>query len=140
MLEKFPSARDDILASVDLWALGHGTASVFHLMRVVEHGLRAVAENVGKSFETQNWQNIIDEIEAEIRNLGKSLPRGTEKNDRLQFLSETAKEFVYFKDGWRNYVSHGRGLYDVYQARSVLEHVKAFMTTISSRLSEPEGA
>ncbi len=31
VLEAFPSAGDDIIAGVDLWALGHSTASVFHL-------------------------------------------------------------------------------------------------------------
>jgi hypothetical protein len=136
VLKNFPTAEADIVAGVDLWALSHSTASVFHFMRVLEHGLRALAKDVGKSFDVQNWQNVIDEIEAEIREIGKKLPRGTEKNERLQFLSSAAKEFVYFKDGWRNYVSHGRGLYDGYQARSVMEHVKSFMTTLSSKLSE----
>jgi hypothetical protein len=105
-------------------------------MRVLEHGLRALAKDVGKSFDVQNWQNIIDQIESEIRNIGKSLPSGMAKNERLQFLSEAAKEFAYFKDGWRNYVSHNRGTYDEHQARSVMEHVRSFMTTLSSRLSE----
>lgn len=135
-LKTFPSAASDIWAGVDLWALGHSTASVFHFMRVLEHGLRALAKDVGKSFGTENWQNIIDQIESEIRNLGKSLPSGLAKNERLQFLSAAAKEFVYFKDGWRNYVSHNRGTYDEHQARSILEHVKTFMTTLSEKLSE----
>jgi hypothetical protein len=105
-------------------------------MRVLEHGLRALANDVGLTFDVQNWQNIIDQIEAKIRELGKSLPRGVDKNERLQFLSEAAKEFVYFKDGWRNYVSHSRGTYDKHQARSVMEHVKSFMNTLSTKLTE----
>jgi hypothetical protein len=136
VLNAFPSAKNDILAAVDLWALGHSIASVFHFMRVLEHGLRALAQDVGKTFDIQNWQNIIDQIESEVRKLGKSLPSGIEKTARLQFLSEAAKEFVYFKDGWRNYVAHGRGIYDVHQARSIMEHVRAFMTTLSAKLSE----
>jgi hypothetical protein len=139
-LKAFPSADSDIFAGVDLWALGHGTASVFHSMRVLEHGLRALAKDVGKSFDTQNWQNIIDQIESEIRQLGKALPAGSAKNNRLQFLSQAAKEFLYFKDGWRNYVSHNRGAYDEHQARSVMEHVRSFMTTLSKRLSEEPSA
>ena len=135
-IKSFPSAENDIKAGVDLWALQHNTACAFHFMRVLEHGLRALANDVGKSFDVQNWQNIIEEIEAEIRQLGKNLPRGSEKNERLRFLSEAAKEFVYFKDGWRNYVSHNRANYDQYQARGILEHVKAFMTTLSSKLAE----
>lgn len=136
VLMNFPDAARDIHAGIDLWALGHATASVFQFMRVLEYGLRTLAMHVGLTFDIQNWQNIINEIEAKIGELAKSLPRGTSKNERLQFLSEAAKEFVYFKDGWRNYVSHGRGIYDEHQARSVMEHVRAFMTTLSSKLTE----
>lgn len=136
VLKNFPSANQDIIAGVDLWALGYSTASIFHFMRVLEHGLRSLAADVGKTFDIQNWQNIIDQIESEIRSLGKTLPAGLAKSDRLRFLSEAAKEFAYFKDGWRNYVSHNRADYDEHQARSVLEHVKSFMTVLSSRLTE----
>ena len=136
VIEKFPSAKEDIRAAVDCWALGHGTAGVFHLMRVLEYGLTVLAADLGKDVGVQNWQNVIDQIESEIRNLGKTLPRGIEKSDRLLFLSQAAKELVYFKDGWRNYVSHNRGTYDQYQARSAMEHVRSFMTVLASRLSE----
>ena len=136
VISSFPSSEIDVATGVDLWALGHSTASVFHFMRVLEHGLRAMAADVGKTFDIQQWQNIIDEIESEIRRLGKNLPRGSAKNERLQFLSEAAKEFVYFKDGWRNYVSHGRSAYDEHQARSVMEHVRVFMSVLSTKLSE----
>jgi hypothetical protein len=136
VIEKFPSAVRDVLSSVDLWAMGHPTASVFHSMRILEHGLRALASRVGRTFDIQNWQNIIDEIESEIRDRAKKLPRGSAKNEELKFLAEAAKEFTYFKDGWRNYVSHNRSDYDEYQARSVFEHVRTFMTVLSSQLSE----
>jgi hypothetical protein len=106
------------------------------MMRVLEHGLHALANELGKSFDVQNWKNILDEIEAEIRTQERTLPRGTSKNERLRFLSNAAKEFVYFKNGWRNYVSHGRDPYDEHQARSVMEHVREFMTVLSSQLHE----
>lgn len=134
--ETFPPTQPDILAAVDCWALGHGTAAVFHLMRVLEYGIEALARNVGREPGIQNWQNIIDQIECEIRHLGKTLPSGKGKSDRMRFLSEAAKEFVYFKDGWRNYVSHNRATYDEHQARSVLEHVRSFMTVVAEQLSE----
>jgi hypothetical protein len=136
VIDKFPSAAPDIFAAVDCWALGHGTPAVFMLMRVVEFGIGALAQDLGLDVGTDNWQNIIDRIEAKVREVGKTLPRGREKNARLQVLSEAAKEIVYFKDGWRNYVTHHHAHYDTHQARSVLEHVRAFMIVISKRLSE----
>lgn len=135
-IRAFPSAKRDILECVDTWAMMHPTASVFHAMRVLEHGLRALAAEVNRTFDIQNWQNIIEEIEREIRERQKKLPRGNAKNEQLQFLSEAAKEFTYFKDGWRNYVSHNRADYDEHQARSVHDHVRSFMTVLSSRLRE----
>ena len=56
----------------------------------------------------------------------------------MQFLSEAAKEFYWFKDGRRNYVSHNRAAYDEHQANGALEHVKAFMNLLSSRLAEED--
>ncbi|KGT80455.1 hypothetical protein MA20_07645 [Bradyrhizobium japonicum] len=132
----FPSTQKDILECVDLWAMDHPTASVFHAMRILEHGLRALANYVGRAFDIQNWQNIIDEIESEIRDRAKKLPRGQQKNETLQFLSVAAKEFTYFKDGWRNYVSHNKSDYDEHQAQTAFEHVRAFMIVLSSQLRE----
>lgn len=136
VLEKFPSTQDDILAAVDCWALCYGTASVFHAMRVLEYGLAALAGNVEITITTQTWQTVIDQIESRIRALGKELPSGLGKNERLRFLSEAAKEFVWFKDGWRNHTSHNRATYDIHQARSAMEHVRSFMTVLSRQLSE----
>jgi hypothetical protein len=105
-------------------------------MRVLEHGLRALANDVGKTFDRQQWHNIIEEIESEIRNIAKTGPKTPEKDERLQWLSESAKEFFYFKDGWRNYVAHGRSRYDGPQALSTLEHVRTFMGRLATKLSE----
>src|SRR3954470_16389809 len=66
VLDSFPAAEKDVLSAVDLWALGHSTASVFHSMRVLEHWLRLLARDVGRNFDIQNWQNIIDQIESKI--------------------------------------------------------------------------
>ncbi|WP_421521873.1 hypothetical protein [Ochrobactrum quorumnocens] len=74
-------------------------------------------------YTIQNWQKIIEQIDAAIRQSQKTLPKGETQNERLQFLSEVAKEFTHFKDGWRNYVSHNKGTYNDAQAQSVMEHV-----------------
>src|SRR5260370_20575712 len=43
----FPEAKEDTERAVDCYALEQNTACVFHLMRVAEFGLRAVAKKVG---------------------------------------------------------------------------------------------
>jgi hypothetical protein len=132
----FPSAQFDAREAAQSLAVGRHTACVFHCMRVLEHGLRALAKDVQKTFDQQQWHNIIEEIESEIRSIAKTGPKTAEKDERLQWLSEAAKEFFYFKDGWRNYVAHGRSRYDGPQATSALEHVRVFMRHLAIKLSE----
>jgi len=138
-LRSFGSATKMIESATDLYALGHNNGCVFHLMQVLERGLKALAADVSEDFNTQQWEEIIGTIEGRIKTIQKNgIPGATKaiKDDRLQFLSEAAKEFRYFKDGWRNYVSHGRADYDECDARSVLVHVRDFMNHLSSRLCE----
>lgn len=130
----FPNISADVEAAVDCYAFGRNTASVFHSMRVVERGLREVALSINLTFEVEQWNTIIEQIESEIREIGKKWPRSAMKADWTRFYSEAAKEFFWFKDGWRNYVSHGGDPYDEHQAVGVIEHVKAFMNHLATRL------
>jgi hypothetical protein len=137
--KSFPSARASALNASDCYAIGQPNACVFHCMHVLESGLRVLANNVGLTFDTQQWKNIIDEIETKIGNIRDNGIPGVakaEKDKRLQFLSEAAKEFFYFKDGWRNFVVHGHDKYDDPRALSVLEHTRVFMNHLASQLSE----
>lgn len=138
VITAFPSATHDAFSATDCYAMGHYTASVFHCMRVLEHGLAALAEHLGLVFDVQQWNTIIEQIEAKIAEQRRTMPRGMEKNARLQFLSEAAKEFFHFKDGWRNYVSHNRGHYDQYSSAGILEHTRTFMQHLASRLGEEQ--
>lgn len=124
----FPEASQDIAAASRCLALDEWTAMVFHLMRVLEHGLHALASVVGldkSKTELENWKNIIDQIEQKIREMegGK---KSLQKSDRLAALSAAAVQFRYFKDAWRNHVSHSRVSYDSH-AISIWSHVKEFM-------------
>ena len=125
----FAKASDDVSAASRCFALEEWTACVFHLMRVLEHGLRALAATVGLPTEAmrhENWKNIIDQIERKIREM-ESLPKSPEKVSKIQFLSEAAIQFRYFKDSWRNHVSHAHASYDRHSGYPVWLHVKAFM-------------
>jgi hypothetical protein len=132
----FPSAKTDITEAVDCYAQEHYTASVYHLMRVLEHGLKELAEAVNLTLDVQQWHNIITDVETEVRGIADGWRRGTRKADWVEFYSSAAKEFFHFKDGWRNHVSHNRATYDEPSARNVLEHVRTFMNHLSSRLGE----
>jgi hypothetical protein len=145
---KFPSAVDDIKEAGNCYSHGNNTASVFHLMRILEYGLRALAKQLMVTFKTkqgtsipidlQEWGNIIGAIENKIDDM-KSRRKSRQKAEDLQFYSEAAKEFRYFKDAWRNHVMHTKASYDSHDAAKVMEHVKEFMQHISTRLQEVKG-
>jgi hypothetical protein len=135
--EAFRSAIEDIKEAGNCFATGRYTASVFHLMRVLEHGLRALAKDVGLTFEKSTWGGIIKMIEDKIEDFYKTSPKTPSEIERSQFLSEAATDFRYFKNSWRDHVSHLRyTCKDREEALLILNHVKSFMNHLSKRLGE----
>lgn len=132
----FPISGQELRSAGNCYAVYQHTACVYHCMRALEGGLRALAIDVGVTWTVEQWHVIINQIEKAIKELGNTLPKGQEKSDRLQFLSEAAKEFAWFKDGWRNYAAHARKSYDDTQALKTLEHTCAFFEVISRHLKE----
>jgi hypothetical protein len=134
----FPLTVTDIEEAGKCFALARWTACVFHLMRVLEIGLHKTAETVGVQWSgsgtltQQQWQVIIDQIECRIREMEKSIAKGNKKSDLMQAYSQAATAFRYFKEAWRNHVSHSKTSYNEEQAERIFQHVKAFMRDAAS--------
>jgi hypothetical protein len=137
--QRFPRAYAEIRHAGNCIAFELYDGAVFHSMRALEHGLRATATQLNVSFpfpiELAEWQNIIEKIESEVRAM-KALAKSPQKDADTQFYSEAATQFMYFKDAWRNHVSHVRTVYNQSQAVEVLEHVGKFIGRISERVAE----
>jgi hypothetical protein len=77
----FPAVQREIFDATDCYALGHNTASVFHSMRIAEHGLRSLAKErriklaKNKPIEWATWQDIIKAIDDEIKTVGSKKGR-----------------------------------------------------------------
>jgi HEPN domain-containing protein len=138
--KSFSGAYAELRQAGQCFAVGLNTAAVFHAMRAVEIGMRALANklNVSFPFPTQlaEWANLIDNIEAKIREM-KQRPKGSEKDEDLRFYSEAGMQFRYFKDGWRVRVAHTRETYDEGQAKTAIDHAVSFFETLAPRLKEP---
>lgn len=130
---EFGDARRDIEAACRCMALNEWTASVFHSMRVLEHGLRPVAVRFNVPFEVDSWHTVLRGIEDGIATLRNRSQRALTEADRreITYYSELANEFRYFKDAWRNHVSHAREHYDERDAAAVLAHVRHFMQQLA---------
>jgi hypothetical protein len=137
LTEAFPFASREMFTASRSVSVGLSTACVFHAMRAAELGVRALANELGGitfsvDISLVEWAQILDKIDARIREM-KQLPRGTKKDEDLQFYSEAASQFRYFKDGWRVRVAHARATYDKQQAVEVLNHTLSFFRTLAIR-------
>lgn len=130
-----PEAAQDIKDAGNCIAASLDTAAVFHLMRVAEHGLRAIAKKLrvrvthkGRlcPLELADWQQVITGIKNKIDPV-RQMPHGsTKKKARLEMYSEAADHCTFMKDVVRNNVSHTRKPYKQSEAIAILEQVKDF--------------
>lgn len=130
----FPSAIYDISESGICLALARGSGCVFHLMRVLEVGLRALGNKFGISLAHTDWGPALNEIEKKIRAMHedptwKALPDWKEQRESY---SKIASHFGVLKDAWRNYTMYARGQYTEEEAGQIFENVKSFMQKIAT--------
>lgn len=134
VITAFPNATFDIIEAGKSIALDRWTAAVFHLMRVVEHGLRALAVLVeipmAAEVEFEQWRNVIDQIQKQIRAMEQET-RTPERTARLRVYADAASQCWFFKEAWRNHVSHSRSKYVENEALEVWDHVRSFMQRLA---------
>jgi hypothetical protein len=140
IVKKFPSAADDIEQAAYCLAMDLPLASIFHLMRIAEVGLRALAKDRRVIFkaaiELQSWEEVIRGLEdAEVKI--QSYPKTPARERQFTFYHEALMELKRFKNVWRNRIMHTRNdPVDRHQAYSTFTHVKAFMEILAREISE----
>ncbi len=130
----FPTAAVELSEAAKCYGLGRYTACVFHLMRALEVGLSCMAKVFAVPSDHANWHNIIEQVEAKVRELPKIRPSQWKADQ--EFYSQAASHFMIFKDAWRNYTAHRRGIYDEKEARRIMDNVFGFMDQLAKRLAE----
>jgi hypothetical protein len=142
VFNNFESARADVVSAGNCYAVEQWTACVFHLMRVVEKGLRAIARErrikfiQGRPLEWNDWARIIRAIEAKAEEINKKWAMGPRKDKALEFYRGAIGELQAFKDEFRNYVMHDRAIYGNYEAARAYQRTGEFMRRLASKLSE----
>lgn len=129
--DAFPSVVFDISEASKCRALSRWTASVMHLMRVLEVGLGCLAKMIDLN-PNENWNTLLNQIEAELRKVGKK----THSPEEEQFAAEAAAHFRAIKNAWRNHAMHAREKYDEERAVAIYDNVRSFMRHLATRLSE----
>jgi hypothetical protein len=133
VLSAFPKAQDDIVNAGNCIAVELNTAAVFHLMHVVEWGLRALCNNLKvvkiKSGPVQyaTWDDILKKLPEAVEAKIGAMARGPKKQKAQEFYFAALKDVKGFKDAWRNHILHTRASYECEDAMAVWVHVEQFM-------------
>jgi hypothetical protein len=137
----FPDAKGDIREAYKCLALELNTATVFHAMRIAEHGLRNLAKRLRVTLthnkkpmpiEAATWDKIITAIKNKIAQ-AHSLPHGVRRQKQLTYYSDMADRCSYMKDLWRNEVMHTRKSYLPDEASGSLQRVANFMKLLTTK-------
>lgn len=117
---KFPQMSEDISEAAKCLALQRSTAVVFHLMRVMELGTQSFGTKLGIALtDDKNWQNILDEVNKNIKSRDHKLPE-------TKAYAEAASHLYNVKVAWRNEVMHPKQTYTTEEADTIFRSVKTF--------------
>lgn len=128
--DAFPIASYDVSEAAKCVALERSTAAVFHLMRVTEAALKAVAYYLSvEAPKNPNWGSWLRVMRDE------RLRRGGDWVDR-EFLQDICARLDAIKDAYRNTAMHIDIIYTEEEAQDLFQQTKQFMKKIASRLDE----
>jgi hypothetical protein len=136
----FPSVKEEVEEGIDCYALEHNTACVFHMMRVAEIGMRALAREPKVTFpnhplEWAEWEGVIDQIESKSKAATTGMPRGAERDAARSFYTAAVAQLRAFKET-RNRIMHMRGSFDQLDAQRAMTQVRDFMNGLSAKIGE----
>jgi nucleoside diphosphate kinase len=138
----FPAVRQDVQCALRCFGFDQYTAAVFHMMRVAEVGLRAVAKErkfklpKDKPIDAAQWGELTTRLNTAIEKISNWKAKDDKKQPALSFYTAVRADTVFFKDRYRNLVSHSTAHFSVEDANSVIRRVREFMGVVSSRLDE----
>lgn len=134
---KFPSAAFDLDEAGKCYALARYTASAFHLMRVMEIGIRAAARCLGvpdpvKPAE-RNWGAVLRAMDTAIKAKNGRWARAAADAD---FFDETYLALDRVRSVWRNSTMHVESKYTEEEAIDIMDAVRAFMRKLAASMDE----
>jgi hypothetical protein len=140
----FPSSVPEIKSAGNCFALEERDACVFHLMRTLEHPLRALANDLGvpppvknpqTTLELRTWGDVIDQIIIAINK--RPNPKTPAEAELSEFYNRAAEQFQFFKDAWRDVVMHARNKHYLEgETKDLIRSVESFIKRLATRLKE----
>jgi hypothetical protein len=129
--ERFPAAIDDIEASGNCLALSQGTATVLHLMRVMEVGLKMLAKALKIPY-APSWESYLKQISTRID--AKHKTKGIRWRRDEHFFRDVSGDLISVKQAWRNPTMHVVRKYSPEDAEEIYKAVRTFMNRMATEL------
>jgi HEPN domain-containing protein len=131
--KKFAHSIEDAEEAANCIALGRYTASVFHMMRIMERGVQRLGKKLKITIpvEEKAWGQISNHINGAL----KKLPNSTPQEKRIH--ARYAKAAVYLdnvREAWRNPTMHPKETYTEEEAENVFRFVKQYMDHLAPTL------
>lgn len=129
--EAFPILADDIDEAAKCLALGRYTASVFHLMRVMERSVHLLAKKmqVNVDVRTSTWNDITSIMS---NSLAKMPGKTAYSKNRKAKYGEIIAHLTAVRIAWRNEVMHPKKSYNKKEAERVFYNVSGFLESLLS--------
>jgi hypothetical protein len=114
-------AAVDIAEAGKCFALGRRTATVFHLMRIMELGVMRFAQKLSITVNPRDtWGAILNSIDQAINKMPTATPAEREQQTAFQGLRASLHAV---KEAWRNPTMHPKATYDEQEAREIFDLV-----------------
>jgi hypothetical protein len=133
---KFKTVREELQEAGSCYATGRYTATVFHLMRVMEVGVQRLGKKLGVANpREQEWQKILNDLNGILKQMRNPPAKMTAKQKaKIEQYSQAVALLANVKDAWRNRVVHTKASYDDREAERVLKAVEAYMQYLATIL------
>ena len=135
-IRQFPATLSDIEEAGKCYALGRNTASVLHLVRVMEVGLRALGMSLNDPSldpkRNPTWEALLSKCDKELQK--PAAERSSEWRTDDQFFSQATANLRAVKNAWRNPTMHVEISYDADAAEDIFNAVRAFMRHLAQKI------
>lgn len=132
IIEVFPSIIKDVEEAGKCYATKRNTACVFHIMRIMEVGLHALANKLEVPTTIPNWDGILKKIETELQK--KFDGKSPDWLGQEAVMSEAAAHLRTVKTAWRNPTMHVEQKYTDEEALDIYNAVRVFMGHLAEKL------
>ncbi len=129
--DRFQEASEDIVDAGRCLAFGQGTATVMHLMRVTEVGLKALAAALGIPYAS-SWEQYLKQIQKQIDAPHPTKTKKWKKSEK--FFRDVSGDLMTIKQAWRNPTMHVDRKFYPDEAEVIFGATRTLMQTLAEGL------